>query len=139
MSSTENSVGSGGENSAKKEATMRAVLTIEALDMMCRGRNCAEPKVGQCSHRERAQKLVIDLASNGFTVTEIQCNLGNPLEHIDPGLWEYICTHCVEHISEHAKQACEYRKSAEKSLHTLIKLGFAVIDMFCQVNKFRKF
>ncbi|MFQ6123199.1 MAG: hypothetical protein ACE5R6_01150 [Candidatus Heimdallarchaeota archaeon] len=138
MSFTENSFDPSDEAEIKKEALKRTILTIEALDKMCRRRNCDAIQVDHCSTRENVQKCIIQLTSDGFTVTEIQCNLGRPSQRIDPRLWETICHFCVEYLSEHAKQNCQYRKSAEKIHHSLAEYGFAIIDLFCQRNPLRK-
>ncbi len=138
MSFTENSFDPSDEAEIKKEARKRTILIIEALDKMCRRQNCDAIQVDSCTARENAQECIIHLTSEGFTVTEIQCNLKRPLKHLDPGLWETVCSLCVEHMSEHEKLNCKYQKSAEKMQHFLAEHGFAIIDMFCQKNLFRK-
>ncbi len=139
MSSTDNTVGSSGENIAKKEAALRAVITIEALNTMCLEKNCVNLKLEMCKHRENALNGIIDLASKGFTVVGMHCNLREPLDKLDSGLWDCICTHCVEHMNTILKHDCEYRKPAEKVLESLAKQGIAINDMYCQINTFRKF
>jgi len=110
---------------------------MKALDQMCRGRKCTESEVEPCIYREQIFKWVLDLASKGFTVTEVQCHFGSPLNHIDMSLWEDVCTHCIEQISVHDKQTCKHRKGAEKILHLLITQGFVVKSFFCQFNPFK--
>lgn len=138
MSFTENSFDPSDEAEIKKEALKRTILTIEALDKMCRRQNCDAIQVDRCTARENALEYIINLTSEGFTVTEIQCNLERPLKHLDSVLWETVCSRCVEHLSEHEKQNCKYRKSTAKMHQSLAEHGFAIIDMFCQKNLFRK-
>ncbi len=132
-------MGSSGEDIAKKEAALRTAITIEALDMMCWKKNCVNPKIEMCKHKENALNGIIDLASKGFTVVNMYCNLRKPLDKLDSGLWDCICTHCVEHVNKILKRDCEYRKPAEKVLEALAEYGIAINDMYCQINTFRKF
>ena len=104
---------------------------------MCLERYCLAPQVQRCKIHEKTLEGLINLASKGFTVTEIQCNLDAPLEHPDSNLWEYVCTKCAERFSEQEKQTCPHRKHAEKIVDNLKNLGFAVIDMFCQYDVLR--
>ncbi len=137
MSFTKNSFDPSDEADIKKEALKRTILTIEALDKMCSRQKCDTYQMDHCTARENALDCIISLISEGFTVTEIRCNLGKPLKHLDSRLWETVCYLCVEHLSEHAKLNCKYRKSVEKMHHSLAKYGFAIIDMFCQKNTLR--
>ena len=139
MYSTDNTVGSSGEDIAKKEAALRTAITIEALDIMCWKNNCVNPKIEMCKHRENALNGIIDLASKGFTVVNMHFNLIMPPDKLESGLWDCICTHCVEHMNNILKRDCEYRKPAEKVLESLAEFGIAIYDMYCQINTFRKF
>jgi len=77
------------------EARRRTILTMEALDVMCRERNCPDPQVEQCQAQKNAVEWIISLASKGFTVTEIQCTLGKAPKPIDSDLWEHLCAPCL--------------------------------------------
>lgn len=121
----------------RREAQRRSILALQALNRMCTGRNCLKSHADPCELRDLAQDLTVDLASNGFTVLEIQCNLGKPLEYIDPSLWEHLCAHCMEYITEQKRQTCKYRKIAETSNQVLRTKGFAIINLYCQYNPLR--
>jgi hypothetical protein len=126
------------EDAIEEKAKTRTFLTLKALDRMCRGHQCAKSEVDQCLYREKIFNGVLDLASKGFTVTEVQCQAGNPVDCGDPDQWETVCANCLEKIGTHEKQTCEHRKSAEKMLLLLETQGFLVKKMFCQFNPFKK-
>ena len=125
------------EDTIDEEAKMRTFLTLKAINRMCKGHICTKSEDEHCVNREQIFTGVLDLASKGFTVTEVQCQFGSPVNHGDLGQWEAVCTQCIEQIGVHEKQTCKHRKSAEKTLHLLTTQGFLVKRMFCQFNPFK--
>jgi hypothetical protein len=126
------------EDTIEEKAKRRTFLTLKALDRMCRGHRCTKSEEDQCAYREQIFTGVLDLASKGFTVTEVQCQSGSPVNRSDLDQWEIVCAYCIEQIGMHEKQTCPHRKSAEKTLHLLKTQGFHVKRIFCQFNPFKK-
>ena len=125
------------EDTVEGKAKRRTFLTLKALDRMCRGHNCSKSEEEQCEYREKIFNGVLDLASKGFTVTEVQCQVESPVNRRDLDQWETICTHCIEHIEQHEKQTCSHRKSAEKTLNRFKTQGFLIKSIVCQFNPFK--
>ena len=136
MKKPPNNSSSINEGHIEREAWKKSLLTLKALNRMCRRKTCTETQAEHCKLHEISVEWIIELTTKGFTVTEVQCNRGTPLEHPDPSCWE-MCQECIQCVSQ--VSPCLYQKRADPINQLLQTWGFVIIRLICQYKPFQTY